>query len=568
MITKVKKILKEKGVGYELMVTPSESAIYENDTRISDFILIPVYQICHKYTDGSEYRLGVAAYKAGKQYDVVECSYMQAMNMNFWYSTWGYHIIGYVNHKQYEAVSIVFKVAFAELQTKNKYHYEGYIGNNFVYGNQLIEAQKIQTIENESKTIINKIHDANESCRHMLEHAFGVLKNQSKAKLIVCFVLLSFMVTRLKKTSEQHTSYGINFGIYLQALRHTGKTSVALALTDPLKAHSGSFEDTIASIKHRLKHERDIIVLTDDMSKLSRPGMNDKCEQLIRICGDENTSACKMVGNKIYDESIDCLSLFTGEQLPRLQASSYPRMLIVKLDRDEVNWEHLSVLQNSTDLTYSFYIHFIQHTIYTSDFTDVLKCKFLKYRSIYLDKFKAYNLNNRYADMISWILSIWDLLVIYLHSHEINMRSDDFIEWLEKMILEQGVKYSVKTASDMFLRALFNLIADNELNIVSISEAKQGKSFDLIDMGDKYFVKSKYVYEQVVAYYKGLNTDFYFSERNVRSDLYKNNLLLKLQNTSNLTVEFKTSSNKSVSGFYLMKNNAREFISKIREDEE
>ena len=98
------------------------------------------------------------------------------------------------------------------------------------------------------------------------------------------------------------------------------------------------------------------------------------------------------------------------------------------------------------------------------------------------------------------------------------------------------------------------------LNIVSKAQAKDGATFDLIYHESKYFIKSGAIYEKIKAFYEIRNIDFYDSERAVRQDLAANGLLFR--EGKYLTTEFKDRNNKGTSGFWILANNARDFLNK------
>lgn len=485
-------------------------------------------------------------------------NYREILNIGKIREICGYDKVPDIPQTQFKEIKLAFDEELRTVETQDVYLYQGWEGQRRYYllGNYRITQDNVVEVINKSshsRFKLGVMPDDEMLYQHMITRYFRLLKHDVYSKILLCISLLAMFTTPL-----QETDYQPQFTTYVKARFNKGKSSSAKALINPWNGVTFSFEDTEAVLKQAMKSYRDILLIIDDMSKSKRPGMINKNERIVRMAGDTTTLAQKMVGGKIDDSTVSCMTLITGEDLPHLQDSSYTRMLILDYEDDEVDWDILTELQSNTSLTTWFYIKFLQYSMGKEDFIGNLTESFINYRSQYRKKFKQHNISNRYVDMCSWILAIWDEVNNFFQSVNEPLEEDTFIPECEALILKQGLKYSHKSPSQLFLSALFSLIENNRLNIVSFAEAKDGVSFDLFEQNNMYFVRSGAVYDKIKAYYDSRNMDFYDSERAVRKDLDSCGLIKRNRNYT--TTEFKDKNNKSISGFYLLKNNAQEML--------
>lgn len=523
-----------------------------------DFKLIPKlqYKICN--FDSYSHQLHVTIEHGGETVGLITGTYDDVLNMKKIRELCGYDKIPNISQSDYKEIKLAFDEELLTVETQDVYLYEGWDKQKLYYilGNYRINADTVEEIINRSansKFKLETMPDNKTLCQHIKTRYFRVLKHDAYSKMILCISLLAMFTTRL-----QETDYQPQFATYVQARFNKGKSSSVRAMINPWNGASFSFEDTEAVLKQALKSSKDVLLIIDDMSKSRRPGMQNKNERIIRMVGDTTTSAKKMIGGEIDDSAVTCMAIMTGEDVPQLQNSSYTRLLIIKYDDDEVTWDILTQLQENTGLTVWFYIRFLQFYMKKADFIDSLIKDFTECRSRYREKFRIYEISNRYIDMMAWILAMWDKVNDFFCFLDEPLPEDDFVAACEDAILHLGIKYAYKTSSQLFLTALFSLIARNQLKIVSFAEAKDGAVFDLFHKDNMYFVRSGAVYDKVKAYYDSQNIDFYDSERAVRKDLDRCGLIYKTREYT--TIEFKDVNNHSISGFYLLKNNAKDLI--------
>ena len=485
-------------------------------------------------------------------------NYDNVLNVKNLRARFGYDKIPDIPLSEFKEIKLNFDEMLKEVKTKVIYLYQGwnkdlsyYILNKYKIG--VNDVSEVINGMAESQFKLSTQPDNGTLSNHMTSRYFKVLKHRLYPKILLCVSLLAMFTTQLQQTDNQP-----QFSIFIKGRFNRGKSSSVKALINPWNGQTFSFEDTEAVLKQALKLYRDVLLIIDDMSKSKRPGMMSKNERIIRLAGDTTTSAQKMMGGKIDNSNVTCMPLITGEDIPQLQNSSYTRMLILSYDDDEVDWDILTELQENTSLTTWFYIKFLQFSMSTDDFTEELLKLFAKYRAKYREKFKKYDISNRYVDICAWILAMWTKVREFFASMGKQVDESSFVMDFEKLMMKTGMKYSQKSSSQLFLMALFNLIENNRLNIVSFAEAKDGAVFDIFEKDGIYFIKSGVVFDKVKGYCDSLNIDFYESERSIRKELDSYGLIQKFRDYT--TTEFKDRNNRGVSGFYLLKNNAQEII--------
>lgn len=531
---------------------------YSNTSITTTIKLIPQcqYKLC-SYKD-SVCKLCVNVIVNGIVVGGFSGNYDYVLNVKNLRARFGYDKIPDIPLSEFKEIKLNFDEMLKEVKTKVIYLYQGWNKDlsYYILDKYKIGVNDVSEVINgmaESQFKLSTQPDNGTLSNHMMSRYFKVLKHRLYPKILLCVSLLAMFTTQLQQTDNQP-----QFSIFIKGRFNRGKSSSVKALINPWNGQTFSFEDTEAVLKQALKLYRDVLLIIDDMSKSKRPGMMSKNERIIRLAGDTTTSAQKMMGGKIDNSNVTCMPLITGEVIPQLQNSSYTRMLILSYDDDEVDWDILTELQENTSLTTWFYIKFLQFSMSTDDFTEELLKLFAKYRAKYREKFKKYDISNRYVDICAWILAMWTKVREFFASMGKQVDESSFVMDFEKLMMKTGMKYSQKSSSQLFLMALFNLIENNRLNIVSFAEAKDGAVFDIFEKDGIYFIKSGVVFDKVKGYCDSLNIDFYESERSIRKELDSYGLIQKFRDYT--TTEFKDRNNRGVSGFYLLKNNAQEII--------
>lgn len=545
---------------YDMIISEANTValiIFKGELEMKKKVKItPDLQIQHNEIEDKWYSIRASVYSNDEYLGEIEGDYYEVLCIHTLQKLYGFNKIPDISKEEFCGIKADFDEALINIKTVNYYAYTGLSndGTKYILYNNCINKNGITEIVNESSKCTVKLSESpsSETFSKHIECMVSVMKHQYFSIIIILTKLLSMYTSQLRKRQYQPS-----FALFVRSDYNTGKTTAVNTLVNPFNTYTASFEDTQAAIITSMKNFRDDLLIIDDMTSAMINSMTQKVEHIIRIAGDKTTLARKMKGTKLDESHNECMVLMTGEELSKLQNSSYTRMLILDWCRDEIDWDKLTQLQHDADITTWFYVKFLEYSLQNENFIDTLLSTFLSHRKVYIDKFKHHSISNRYIDMCSWIMAMFNLLSNFLCSVGINTASlcSDFPAQLEELIVSLGKKYSYKSATSAFVTGLFTLKDNNKLNIVSRGEALEGKDFDIMAEDNLYFIKSTNVYEKISSYYRGLNIDFRYSERAIRDDLFKNNLLKK--GSKYLTSEFKTRSNKSISGFYFFAREAR-----------
>lgn len=506
--------------------------------------LIPVHDECVIGFDNTQHTLCADMHINGNYVGSVSGTFREILNPDNWRKSFGYATVGQVTKNQLEEIKDSLYLQLEEVETEYIYSYLGWSKDfsYYLFSKYKVDAESITHVENGmtvSKIVAALSGRDNEICKYVYSMSSRLTKRSVYAKMLICVRLLSMYTSYLQQKADVLPS----FVVYVAAESGSKKTSALMPLLNPSNEKTCSFEDTQAALTTVMKEQRDTLLIIDDMSKSRRDGMIPKTERIVRLAGDKTTTAYKMRGGKVDDSVIQCLSLMIGEEIPRLQDSSYPRMLIAELDNDEVNMPALTELQSRTEDLMWFYMLFLQFSMCEDNFIDNLISSFMSYRRKYRQKLADYNIHGRYVDMCAWIVTMWDMLVKFYQKYGIDTSEDDFVAQYEQVILAQAHKYTPKSPAMLFAIALKRMMENNELAVISYDSAKRGKDFDVVKKDDDtVLIKSFVVYDKIVRWYRSHNIDFDYSERAVRADLYKKGLLFK-QGEYN-TFEIKDVNNK------------------------
>lgn len=164
------------------------------------------------------------------------------------------------------------------------------------------------------------------------------------------------------------TDEGCRSVMYLAGVTGSGKTSLVKVLTAWTKKARLStelrFDDTLASLQEHLVNNRDIVTLVDDFypkaTKVAKAEFQRKAEEITRIIGDGRVKGKmgadrKLIADRDYRGGI----IATGEYVDLGTYSSYLRCFILNINKGDVKFDRLTVLQQSPELAEAFFSEWI-----------------------------------------------------------------------------------------------------------------------------------------------------------------------------------------------------------------
>ena len=271
---------------------------------------------------------------------------------------------------------------------------------------------------------------------------------------------------------------------------------------------------------------------------------------LIRIAGDVYTNAKIVDETKVSDTPVTSMPIITGEVRPRLQQSSYSRVLFVDQGDNPVNREALSALQSSREKLNTFIVLFLQFLMAKGDVYRDLLSDVEQIRDAAIRDSGASSMHGRYYDMYAWNLVVWKLYVSFMGHNNLKVEfpfGDNMLECVRRQS-----DYYDSDPVKMFAFAYAAMYAQNEVTVKQCRTPKD-LNFDVLDFDDKLFVRSKLIYMKICSYYERQGLNFPVSEAKLRKMLKEKGLLYE-RCAGKTTCERKTIDNASYGGFYVFKN--------------
>ena len=196
-------------------------------------------------------------------------------------------------------------------------------------------------------------------------NSFSMVAPPQVALMLLLYALYAYMAGMYQRCCADE---GCRSVMYLAGMTGSGKTSLVKVLTAWLKKAGLSvelrFDDTLASLQENLVNNRDVLTLVDDFypkaAKSAKTDFQQKAEEITRIIGDglikgKMGANRKLMGDRVYRGGI----IATGEYVDLGTHSSYLRCFILNISKGDVNFDRLSVLQQSPELAQAFFSEWI-----------------------------------------------------------------------------------------------------------------------------------------------------------------------------------------------------------------
>lgn len=469
----------------------------------------------------------------------------------------------YINHyslkrfidfddKRWNEYFETFKIILEKAPLKTIYEGVGWIQDNeiFLHGDVIISRDRIRRISsNKEEEIITIDQSEKQSiCRFIKEIAETLSNNE----FLIITIILYYLLSLLKSRFYYDCKFCPSFALLIDGETGSRKTSTAVPLTNPTgkETFECSFTDSEASISRALKENSNGCTIVDDF-KCNSTQNNKKFERVIRLSGDNTTNGKTVDGGKINNEATSGMAVFTGEELPKLPFSSYPRMLIISFNEDTINNDILSILVEKIDIYNSFIYCFIQYIMSISDFSINFTTKVKKKRRMYAEMTRKHNLHDRYPEILSWMSVMFDYVKAFFSNNSIEL-DYNYSEELLAHIIKQSNKFD-RDPVTLFAKAFFELKESSAFKIVNYQDFKSGNPFDLYESDDYYFLRSGMVFKKIENHLSKQNISLSCNETAMRKELYEKKLLVE-KKPNLYTHEYKDRNNKSYSGMLIRKN--------------
>ena len=563
-VSEINKILMERGSGYLIHLNDDEiPVISDGRSQIVDFVLWPLKESVYKCIGQSkEAEVSIIACSAAKLLETLTLPVSKVTHDGEWRKKWGNKDVPQFHPNQLDAIKSVFNELTSYMISQVTYTYIGWTndGKGFVFGERLVTATQCKEVVNISARANLEYGNctSEKSCEFINKHVFELYKDRYYGITIVLYFILGLIKSRLMQDSQTVPSF------MLSVIGETGsgKTSSIIPLVNPISEATSSFEATNKAIARQLKSCASGCVVIDDLNNETTEKMK-KCEDIIRLVGDATTSPQIVTGNKVDNTKVRCMAVITAESLTKLRSSSIPRVLMLKLEKGMVDFKILTEIQNNTVYYISFVISLLQYMLQNDNFKRHFIENVKKTRMEAMVKCRESQLHMRYCDIYVWLTCTWQFIKDFFKENNIIL-SDDYENEVWTHLKKQHADHNFDPEA-MFLQAFVELRDSNELHIASLEEFKKDSACDVVEESDRFFILSKRVFKKICKFYSESNIEFPCGERQLRRILYDRGLLEKPRGThsNQLTIEKKTRSNKSKSGFYMFKHSMK---SKLKEE--
>lgn len=538
-------IFKKSDTKYITEVQGDKVVISDGTIKLSTFI-IPLYEERIIGNNTAKSNIVIQLYCEGEYGQQAKvCSEKLFIN-NTLISLYGLKPFAGYKKCEWEMIFNVLDEICKQIQQKEKYSMCGWVDDNkcFLYGTKMITKENISSVES---TLVQQITPLSVfDCRFMAE----LLPKISKDPFYGYTLVLHYLLSLLKERFYISVRFCPSYVLFIVGITGTGKSSSSMPLLNPVFLQSCCFEDSPSAIRRTLQDNNNGCTIVDDF-KCNSLKNNEKFEEIVRLSGDITSNGKRVLNQKVDNTVVTGMAAFTGEEIPHLQASSFPRLFILEVEPGMIDFSNITTLTENIGIYNAFIVEFIRYVMKIENFDTEFASKVMSARDSLRMNQDIKGMHGRYYDIYGWLSTMWDYFTDFLSQHDQSVEYD-YKKELQRRIINQFNRFDTDPVK-LFARAFFLLKESNSFTVTDFNGYKSGYDFDIMEKPDYYFIRSGRVYQKIVSYFKNEGITFPCSERKLRSDLFDSEILIK-QNATLLTTELKTAANKSLSGYYVSKH--------------
>ena len=550
LIENFSKSLERTPEGFKMHNDGNEIYITDSDGGKLNVFPIPIEEERTMKTNSSECAIKISLVSGGVCSEPISFKSSSIFDIKRYVEVFGATTFAEFDEEMWNTFFRVLKAALSSTPQCEVYTYNGWNRelDAYLFGNIRVTAHECTDVK--STAVRNRIDILRDkSPSDVCSAVDGIVRDLFDDQFVGYTLRMFCVMSYLKPACVNR--YGSGPSCLLGIVGESGsyKTSLAMALFNSANVVSCSFEDTRPAIQRTLKANLSGTIVIDDY-KCRNTSNDSKYERLIRIAGDVYTNAKIVDESKVSDTPVTSMPIITGEVRPRLQQSSYSRVLFVDLGDNPVNREALSALQSSREKLNTFIVLFLQFLMSKGDVYRDLLSDVEQIRDAALRDSGTSAMHGRYYDMYAWNLVVWKLYVSFMRHNNLKVEfpfGDNMLEFVRRQS-----DYYDSDPVKMFASAYAAMYAKNEVTVKQCRTPKD-LNFDVLDFDDKLFVRSKLVYMKICSYYERQGLNFPVSEAKLRKMLKEKGLLYE-RCAGKTTCERKTIDNASYSGFYVFKN--------------
>lgn len=399
----------------------------------------------------------------------------------------------YINKKRIDDFMRIIRQLCINSSIKNICNHTGwiiednkwsYIHANGCIGNAKVEVQLEESINN--YYLPKKTKNLKEACKLSLQLC-DILKND-KGIILQSLVYLSPLVDIINQVSKPPEMV-----VWLWGKTGSRKTSLARAYLSHFGDFSNkipcTFNDTKTAVELKANLLKDTLCLCDDFAPKQdyreKKAQDSNAELILRMYGDRVAKGRS--SNKLDIKNMNIprgMMLVTGEGIISGESSN-ARLLSIEVNRDSVNLDILSKIQNNGDLlgeSMRGYIEWLLKQLNEENkdenLSDILTYNFKTYRYELMERYKD-STHGRTIEAISWIKVGFNCMLEYMFDlNVISETEKDLYEQrlelvTEKLINTQNQLVTNNASTDEFLNTLKELIDSNSIKLGTLNENNQ-----------------------------------------------------------------------------------------------
>lgn len=519
----------------------------DNERRINTFPILH-YEERYLSVNDSESYTYISICSFGECMNTVKIRSSELFTERAFVSKYGNKPFASFDNNSWEIFFTVIQVMLPEIEQHVLYSYSGWSKelDSYLFGNLLVDINNIKPVKStliKTETLLSEKSGVN-----VCKNIDNIVAHISDKPIVGYICILYLMLSHCKQRFVILYRIAPEFVLNLVGGTGSYKTSTVSASFNTNDGSVSSFEDSLASIRRAFQACKSGVTIVDDY-KTSNSSNDAKFEKIVRLSGDIQTTGKYVSGNKVIDEMITGMSVITGEVRPKLQQSSYSRILFVDLEQNPINLNWLTELQQSKEDLNSVIVLFVQYILQNESFDADCIASFQKHRDELLQDSKYKSMHGRYYSIYAWLAAMWDVYTNFLQFQGVSTNFD-FKSELKDYIYSQHCMYN-NDPIRLFKTAYMKLVDANEI-IITDKNGTDSLNFDVVSFDGELFLKSNGAFKKIQKYWQDKGIDFSISERKLRLLLHDAGLLKK--KNGKFTDEKKNKDNRSYSGYYLYKN--------------
>lgn len=519
--TLLNKILKPyvQDHGELIFVIPGPQAHFELEGRpYSNFGAIPLYVIPSHLLDHTEYRVRLLVWGKDLPTKVLELD-AKALGGTAWL---GEELGPQFICERPADLKVLIQALTVYAPIQNEYHYQGWeiTGQGFyIWKGQLFNGD------------VWEPNRARAPCAHTL----GMLDVAPHSLTIplAAIAVLSLVHSRMRECGTFFR--GI---CCLLAPTQSYKTTLAALFFDFEAGREASvnFEGTVTA----MANSRDKVTIIDDLkpggTKAENKEMLKKLSTVIRMCSDDAGGVQKAGrGNTTISNEAQGLVIVTAEQVQLEVQSSLARLLILELNRKDVDLDKLTYYQEQHQQYQAFIKDFIRWIARAGvdKFCEQLADAFVRERYALRNALQnpSVQIDNRTSDMTTWLWLAFGEFLRYaatvgaLTPEQVEGYAEESLAVFTDLMAKQAERVSNLDPVGVFLRGLSAMLDTQEAKLGELQARNTCYSAEdqeeVIGFKKKGFVylKNGTALQRVISHYKKLGRDFTLSETALRKAL-------------------------------------------------